>query len=290
MRRITATSLAAGVAMFVSITAQAVDIKPPIYKSAVDIPMWTGFYVGGNVGGAWGRSDFSTNPNCPPEPVDAVFCNLAPSLLANGLAVAAAGAGRLNPNGFTGGVQAGHNWQAGAVVGGAEADFNFVNLKKSLATAGVFPVPFLGNRFALTEGVRTNWLATVRARMGVAIVPNVLLYATGGLAIIDSKFSSAYVDNAVDSVNPGGMGSASMSGVRTGWTAGGGLEWMLAGDWTLKAEYLYLAFAPKSFAVPLTNSPAFRQTMFVDADFSAHVARVGFNYKLGHALAPAVYK
>jgi hypothetical protein len=52
---------------------------------------------------------------------------------------------------------------------------------------------------------------------------------------------------------------------------------MLAGNWTLKAEYLYLAFSSESFAVPLTNGPAFRQTMFVDADFSAHVARVGFN-------------
>jgi outer membrane immunogenic protein len=65
---------------------------------------------------------------------------------------------------------------------------------------------------------------------------------------------------------------------------------MLAGNWTLKAEYLYLAFSSESFAVPLTNGPAFRQTMFVDADFSAHIARVGFNYKLGYAPASAVYK
>jgi outer membrane immunogenic protein len=289
MRQITAKSLAAGVAMFVSIAAQAADVRLPIYKSAAYVPAWTGFYIGGNVGGAWGRSDFSTNPNCPPQPVDAVFCNLSPSL-PNGFAVAAAGTGRLNPNGLTGGLQAGYNWQTGAVVWGAEADFNALDLKKSRATAGTFPVPFLGNQFALTEEGRTSWLATVRARMGVTIVPNVLLYATGGLAITDSKFASAYSDNAVDAVFPGGTGSASMSGVRTGWTAGGGLEWMLAGNWTLKAEYLYLAFASKSFAVPLTNTPAFSQTMFVDADISAHVARVGFNYKLGYAPAPAVYK
>jgi outer membrane immunogenic protein len=289
VQQITAKSLAAGVAMLVSIAAQAADVRLPIYKSAAYVPTWTGFYVGGNVGAAWGRSDFSTNPNCPPEPVDAVFCNLTPTA-ANGVAVAAAGTGRLSSNGFTGGVQAGYNWQAGAVVWGAEADFNFLSLKRSLATAGTFPVPFLGTRFALTEESRTDWLATLRARMGVTVVPNVLLYATAGLAITDSRFASAYSDNAVDAVFPGGAGSASLSGVRTGWTAGGGLEWMLAGNWTLKAEYLYVAFASESFAVPLTNGVAFRQTMFVDADFSAHVARVGFNYKLGYAPASAVYK
>lgn len=292
MQQITTTSfaaVAAGVTMFISIAAQAADVRLGIYKPAAGVPTWTGFYIGGNFGGAWGRSDFSTNPNCPPQPVNAVFCNLTPSL-ANGLAVAGAGTGRLNPNGLTGGLQAGYNWQNGAVVWGAEADFNFLNLKKSLATAGTFPVPFLGTQFALTEEGRTNWLATVRARVGVTIAPNVLLYATGGLAITDFKFTSAYSDNAVDAVFPGGTGSASISRVRTGWTAGGGLEWMLAGNWTLKTEYLYLALASKSFAVPLTNTPAFSQTIFVNADFSAHIARVGFNYKLGYAPAPAVHK
>ena len=72
LQQITAKSLAAGVAMFVSIAAQAADVRLPIYKSPVYVPTWSGFYIGGNAGGAWGRSDFSTNPNCPPDPVDAV--------------------------------------------------------------------------------------------------------------------------------------------------------------------------------------------------------------------------
>src|SRR5262245_60955282 len=230
--------------MLVSIAAQAADVRLPIYKSPVYVPTWSGFYIGGNAGGAWGRSDFSTNPNCPPDPAAAVFCNSAPNpSFLNGVSVAAAGTGRLNPSGFTGGVQAGYNWQTGTLVWGAEADFNFLDLKKSVATTGTFPAPFLGTQFALTEEVRTSWLATVRARLGVTIVPNVLLYATGGLAITDFKFASAYSDNAIGGGFPGGTGSASTSSVRTGWAAGGGLEWMFAGNWTLKAEYLYLAFA-----------------------------------------------
>lgn len=286
MQQITAKSLAAGLAMFVSIAAQAADDSLPIAKPAADVPTWTGFYIGANVGGAWGSSNFSTNVNCPPPAAQAVFCNQG-ATSSNGVAVAAAGTGRLNQAGLTGGLQAGHNWQSGSVVWGAEADFNFLDLKKSVTTGGAFPATFLGDRFALTEEARTNWFATVRARAGVTIVPPVLLYGTGGLAITEFKFTTTYSDNARDSTFPGGTGSASLSGVQLGWTAGGGLEWMLHGNWTFKAEYLYLAFASRSFAVPLTNTSAYSQTMFVDADFSAHVARVGFNYKFGGARAPA---
>jgi outer membrane immunogenic protein len=81
--------------------------------------------------------------------------------------------------------------------------------------------------------------------------------------------------------------------VKTGWTVGGGLEWMLATNWTLKAEYLYVDFR-SSFAVPTANIPApnliFSQTMLVDADLRAHIARVGLNYKFGYDAAPVFYK
>jgi len=207
----------------------------------------------------------------------------------NGVAVATAGTGRLNPSGFTGGVQAGYNWQAGAFVYGVEADFNALSLRRSVAAAGTFPVPFLGNQFLLTENIETNWLATVRGRVGVTVVPSMLLYATGGVAFADFKFNSTYNDNAVGAGFTGGVGAGSMSSVRTGWTVGGGLEWMLAGNWTLKAEYLYVDFgSSQSFAVPTANlpTPGFNQTMLVDADFKAHIVRVGLNYKFGYAAAP----
>src|SRR5262245_33310758 len=51
-------------------------------------PAFSGFYIGLNAGAAWGRTDFSTNPNCPPTIVDAPFCNAAPDpAAANGTAV-----------------------------------------------------------------------------------------------------------------------------------------------------------------------------------------------------------
>jgi outer membrane immunogenic protein len=176
-------------------------------------------------------------------------------------------------------VQAGYNLQAAAFVYGVEADFNSLSLKRSAAATGMFPFPFSAHQFWLTENSKTNWLATVRGRLGVTVVPSMLLYATGGVAFADFKFSSTYNDNAF----PGGVGAGSTSGVKTGWTVGGGLEWMLGMNWTLKAEYLYVDLGFHSFAVPTANIPApgliFSQTMFVDADLRAHIARVGLNYK-----------
>src|SRR5262249_19691450 len=78
---------------------------------------FAGPYVGINAGAAWGQSSFSTNPNCPATIVDATFCNAAPDPSAvNGTAVAESGSRKLSPLGFTGGAQAGYNWQRGHIV------------------------------------------------------------------------------------------------------------------------------------------------------------------------------
>lgn len=288
MHRLVVASLATvGMSVGFAATASAADLgRPapaPVYTKAPIAPVysWTGFYVGGNAGYAWGQSDFTTDPGCPPAASNSTFCNQPPSGFApNGPAVASAGSGSLKPSGFTGGAQAGYNWQTGLIVFGGEGDFNALQLKKTIATTGTFPVPFLGNRFALTEAVDTNWLATLRARVGVTVMPNLLLYGTGGAAFTDLQFASTYSDNAIGGAFPGGTGSGSSTGTSTGWTAGGGLEWAFANHWSAKAEYLYVSFPSKSFAVPTQNGPpAFSQTMQVQADLKASLARFGINYK-----------
>jgi outer membrane immunogenic protein len=183
------------------------------------------------------------------------------------------------PTRKTSGVQARANWQTGPIVYGGEADFNALQLKEKIVTTGNFPVPFLGNQFALTENVNTDWLATLRARLGVTVAPNVLLYATGGAAFTDFGFSSSYSDNAIGGAFPGGTGSGSSSNMSTGWTVGGGFEWAFVKNWSVKAEYLFVDFPSKTFAVPTSNTPAFSQTMQEKADLSASLARVGVNYK-----------
>jgi outer membrane immunogenic protein len=125
----------------------------------------------------------------------------------------------------------------------------------------------------------TDWLATLRGRLGTLVAPQLLLYGTAGVALTDFKFSSSYSDNAIGFGFPGGTGYGSKSGMQTGWTAGGGGEWFLYGGWSVKAEYLYVNFGSERIAVPTTNTPAYGQTMHVDADLNASLARVGLNYR-----------
>jgi outer membrane immunogenic protein len=239
-----------------------------------------GGYIGLNAGAAWGNSGFSTDPGCPSSATNATFCGAPPDPSApNGTAVAASGTGDLSSAGFTGGIQGGYNWQFGNIVFGGEGDFGAFNLSKSANPTGVFPFPFLGTAYALNESMSTDWLITLRGRLGYTVAEHLLLYATAGVALTDFSFSSSYSDNAIGPTFPGGTGATSISTVRTGWTVGGGGEWLLDNRWSIKAEYLYLDFGSTNFAVATSNTADFTQTMVVDADLSAQVARVGINYR-----------
>jgi outer membrane immunogenic protein len=126
-------------------------------------------------------------------------------------------------------------------------------------------------------------MSTLRARAGYIVASDVMLYATGGVALTDLSFRSTYSDNGNNGIVPGGSGTGSKSEVKVGWAIGGGGEWLLDGRWSVRAEYLYVDFGSMSVAVPTSNSPAFTQTMRVEADLSASIARVGLNYNFGSA-------
>jgi outer membrane immunogenic protein len=262
----------------VAATALIATTSAALAQSA---PSFGGAYIGLNAGAAWGSTRYATDPGCLADPLaDAVFCNTPPSAnTVNGAAVAASGSGDLSATGFTGGVQGGYNWQNGNIVYGGEADFGALDLGASASPTGTFPFVFAGTTYALTESMSTQWLATLRGRIGFTATPYLLLYGTAGLALTDFKFSSSYSDNANNGIVFGGTGFGERSEVKAGWVAGGGGEWLIDGRWSIKAEYLYLDFGSMNVAVPLSNSPAFTQTMFVDADLSAQVARVGINFR-----------
>jgi outer membrane immunogenic protein len=52
---------------------------------------------------------------------------------------------------------------------------------------------------------------------------------------------------------------------------------LLNGRWSIKAEYLYVDFGSEKISVPITNTAPYRQTMEVDAELTAHIARAGLN-------------
>lgn len=239
-----------------------------------------GAYAGLNAGAAFGNARFTTAPNCVSDATNGVFCVLPPDPSAvNGTAVAASGTGRMQSTGFSGGLHAGYNWQAGTLVYGAEADFGAFSLRRSVTSSGTFPSAFLGTDYSVTESMKADWLATFRGRIGVTVRPDILLYATGGLALTKFSFTSSYRDNAIDATFPGGTGSGNVSELRAGWIVGGGAQWAVNRTWSIRAEYLYADFGSMSVAVPLSNTPAFTQVMQVGAELHAHIARVGLDYR-----------
>jgi opacity protein-like surface antigen len=84
MRKL-ATAIAAITLIGTPALAADMAVKMPV-KSPPPPPgpiySWTGLYIGGNVGGAWGSTSFSTDPGCPPNPAtNSTFCNGPPSLV-----------------------------------------------------------------------------------------------------------------------------------------------------------------------------------------------------------------
>jgi outer membrane immunogenic protein len=102
----------AAVAAFIHSAATAADLLP--MTAPLPPPcMWCGFYVGGNVGWAWGRDAVTTTSTFPGFlAVDVAALNTAASPA-------------LTSNGLIGGGQVGYNWQIGSAVIGIEADADF---------------------------------------------------------------------------------------------------------------------------------------------------------------------
>lgn len=257
MRPTTTVALAAAVLAFGTIASAAprVPPPPPPYN-------WTGFYIGGTAGGAWG----SFNPSSSTVTVPGGEIN------ADVPTINAAGMQSIKPGGFTGGFEAGYNWQPSYLLFGLEGDIESFRLSGSASTGPV--VYHLGaGTFTLTSNANTDWLATVRGRVGY-VAGTWLFYATGGFAFTDLHGNFSFSETAF-----GGSEAASLSSSKTGYTVGGGVETSLSRQWSVKAEYLFVDFGTVSTSGTaaggiLIPSYPFTHTM----NLKANLARVGLNY------------
>jgi outer membrane immunogenic protein len=249
-----------------SALAADMSVKAPVYKAPMVVSSysWTGLYIGVNAGGAWGKSDITTF-------LTGIFG-------VNTTAVGIADSPSLKPNGFTGGVQGGYNYQIGNIVLGIELDLNYLGLKDSLS--GTFPYPGLGGgTFTVSNSVQTDWLFTARTRIGYAF-DRALIYATGGLAVTNVRYNESFNDVFATSEN------SSISANKTGWTAGGGLEYAMTNNWSAKAEYLYANFGSVNSAVHAINAPV---TFHHEARLTTNIVRAGLNYKFDWGPVVAKY-
>ena len=165
----------------------------------------------------------------------------------------------LNDNGILGGVHAGYNWQMTNWLVGAEVDVMFLNRSaSSLQTVfETFSVPNFP-AFNMTLTASNKWLASARARVGWLPNNNLLLYATGGAAWTSTSYTATDAGLVGGPVFLPGIGSTvSWTDNRTGYVVGGGVEWMFAPHWMVRAEYLHYGFSGSSANLPLVFAAGF---------------------------------
>src|SRR6266849_2879001 len=231
---------------------------------------WSGFYVGGNVGYSWGRSGNSETLSDLGTRA-ALFTNTS----------------RNDVNGVIGGGQVGYNWQTSNWLFGLEADIQGSGERGSSSTVCVACADD-GTNITSTLKQKLDWFGTLRGRAGILVTPTVLLYGTGGLAYGDVKTGGSVTGNNVQGV-PITVAFPGTSSIRTGWTAGAGVEGQISGNWTAKLEYLYMDLGTVSagpialtgILVPVRTTAAASYS----SHFTDNILRVGVNY---HFSGPVV--
>ncbi|QGM45794.1 outer membrane protein [Methylocystis heyeri] len=181
--------------------------EAPAYAPPPPVLTWNGFYAGVNIGGGWSANNNNNNWGW---------------------------ANNNTASGVVGGGQVGYNFQWNSFLLGVETDFQGTSISRDnnnaalflFGSASPFGSPFIpGASFGAGAGFLPSseslpWFGTVRGRLGYLVTPTLLIYGTGGFAY-------------------GEVNAGWISNTRTGWSAGGGVEWMFMPNWSAKIEYLY---------------------------------------------------
>jgi outer membrane immunogenic protein len=228
-------------------TAFAADLPagPPAQAPAAYVPVvtpvynWSGVYIGINGGYGFGSTDWSS-------PTAGVV-----------------GTGTFNTNGGLVGGTAGFNFQSGQIVYGIEGDWDWAGIKgtSSTATATIGACP---GAMPCSFETSSNWLSTVRGRVGYAF-DRVLIYATGGGAAGDVKATFT---------NPNTPVTGSTNSTEWGWTAGAGVEAALTENVTVKVEYLFVDLQNGNCSPTICGGGT-----AVPVSFDASIVRAGLNFK-----------
>ncbi|MDE2578427.1 MAG: porin family protein [Hyphomicrobiales bacterium] len=256
---------------------------PAPYVAPAPIMSWTGFYAGLNAGYTWSQND---NVDLWFYPIGGVA---APGFF-----------GRLSAgwNAAMIGGQVGYNRQLNeSLVVGIEADIDAIlggRRNGTLLNSSSFS--FVNGDVAVkatltniaTARKSLDYLATLRGRFGFLMTPQLMLYATGGLAIGGARSNFAVAQ--IVSTGGSGFGYADASSARIGWTVGAGAEYKLSQRWTAKLEYLYYDLGRMTYAGLMWSAGAPYSVAVATPRFNGHLVRLGVNYQFGSSPAPVVAK
>jgi outer membrane immunogenic protein len=231
---VTASILALGAAvpaLAADLPARVYTKAPPVVAAAYD---WSGFYAGINGGGGWAHSCWSV--------------------------VGGLSEGCHNADGGTVGGQLGYRWQMGPIVFGVEAQGNWADISGSNVSQ-----LFLADR----NQTKIDAFGLFTGQVGYSW-NNVLLYAKGGAAVVDDKYTVFGI--------PSGLQLATASETRWGGVIGAGFEYGFAPNWSAGLEYdhIFLGTNGNTLVTPvgaLFNAENIKQ------DVDLFTARV--NYRFG---------
>lgn len=262
-------------AAFLSATALPASAQSP---PALPVLSFAGFYAGVHAGYGFGDGRFGITPGGlwigdPDLP-----------------GVTGAATRSVNFNGFLGGVQAGYNYRSGNIVFGFEADASAMAARGRFQSATFSGIDdFDPGTYSAGGSLRSDWLVTLRPRVGVVVAERALFYMTGGLAIGDNRFSHHINFLHVPcegecfpalpfTTTAGGANAASKSKTVASWTLGGGVEYAVSSKLSLRAEYLYVDLGRNSAASTFIDPASNAWNITHHERKNLNIVRVGLNY------------
>jgi outer membrane immunogenic protein len=259
-----------GVALFVAL-AVIPHAKAAGTVTAGGSGSWTGLYVGAGIGGKWADTDWTTT----------CFGTACTTGGFNFFSPDDSSPRTFSTSALRGSGYAGFNWQLQNWVLGVEGDVGFGN--KSEVTPGIPGCTTDCGFFTPTPddidsaSVKVLGDASIRGRAGFLLVPSVLVYGTAGAAFqrvsanLTCSFAGPWCSPPVFS----DILSDTRSATLKGWTAGGGLEWMVHDGWLVRGEYRYsdLGHFSPTFFEGTTNA------VFTDIHVVTQELTFGIGYK-----------
>ena len=208
------------------------DFRSPVYQN------WSGFYVGVDVGSAWGNNIWN-------DAFDASFST------------------SYSMSGVLAGVHGGWNYQTGPIVIGVEGNLDYTNARGSVALTNEVGEN-LGGSANLASTM--NWVATFVGRGGVAN-GSTLYYVVAGMAVMGEQHTAEV------SFAPGALlFQQTVRTSRSGYVLGFGAEFAVYQNWSAKLEYNYMDFGKTGLAFPNVEGES------VTLDQQVHVVKLGISY------------
>ncbi len=245
--------------------ADIISEEPPMpapveYSEPSD---WTGLYVGGQAGVAFGGSRGAAGVEGFPDDSGTFRSK--------------------RDTGFTGGGHVGYDRQIGNVIVGGVADFNYIDKDRR---AGVVLEDGTVDDSAYSNKTKVEYFGTVRGKAGYAM-DRVAVYGTGGLA-----YGKVKNDRSGDATFVSASGTAyDVTGDsdkdKVGYTVGAGVDVLATQNVSFGLEYLYTdlgkAKSQADFdavsAVAAGDPADFSAETKTDVDFHSVMAKASYRFK-----------